>query len=80
MSLLPPPEAIYPDPNTAQTAIQLPAKQHGYAFFRISLVQSPQESYLPVIVDVNTTLEAKIQLLTNQSNARELVLRSAAVE
>jgi hypothetical protein len=36
MSLLPPPEAIYPDPHTAQTAIQLHAKQHGYAFFRIS--------------------------------------------
>jgi len=36
MSLLPPPEAIYPDPYTAQVAIQLHAKQHGYAFFRIS--------------------------------------------
>jgi hypothetical protein len=32
MSLLPPPEAIYPDPNTALTALQLHAKQHGYAF------------------------------------------------
>jgi hypothetical protein len=32
MSLLPPPEAIYPDPNTALTAVQLHAKQHGYAF------------------------------------------------
>jgi hypothetical protein len=31
MSLLPPPEAVYPDPNTALTAIQLHAKQHGYA-------------------------------------------------
>jgi hypothetical protein len=31
MSLLPPPEAIYPDPNTALTAVQLHAKQHGYA-------------------------------------------------
>jgi hypothetical protein len=36
MSLLPPPEAIYPDPDTAQIAIQLHAKQHGYAFYRIS--------------------------------------------
>jgi hypothetical protein len=36
MSLLPPPEAIYPDPNTAQIAIQLHAKQHGYAFFRFN--------------------------------------------
>jgi hypothetical protein len=36
MSLLPPPEAIYPDPHTAQIAIQLHAKQHRYAFFRIS--------------------------------------------
>jgi hypothetical protein len=32
MSLLPPPEVIYPDPNTALTALQLHAKQHGYAF------------------------------------------------
>jgi hypothetical protein len=32
MSLLPPPEAIYPDQNTALTAVQLHAKQHGYAF------------------------------------------------
>jgi hypothetical protein len=31
MSLLPPPEAIYLDPNTALTAVQLYAKQHGYA-------------------------------------------------
>ena len=31
MSLLPPPEALYPDPNTALAAIQLHAKQHGYA-------------------------------------------------
>jgi hypothetical protein len=31
MSLLPPPEAIYPDPNTALAAVQLHAKQHGYA-------------------------------------------------
>ena len=31
MSLLPPPEAIYPDPNTAFSAIQLHAKGHGYA-------------------------------------------------
>ena len=36
MSLLPPPEAVYPDPLTAQTTIQLHAKQHGYAFARIS--------------------------------------------
>jgi hypothetical protein len=36
MSLSAPPEAIYPDPNTAFTAIQLHAKQHGYAFFRFS--------------------------------------------
>jgi hypothetical protein len=32
MSLLPPPEAIYPDPTTAFNAIQLHAKDHGYAF------------------------------------------------
>jgi hypothetical protein len=32
MSLLPPPEAIYPDPNVALTAVQLHAKQDGYAF------------------------------------------------
>ena len=32
MSLLPPPEAIYADPNTALTAVQLHAKQQGYAF------------------------------------------------
>jgi hypothetical protein len=31
MSLLPPPEAIYPDPNAALAAVQLHAKQHGYA-------------------------------------------------
>jgi hypothetical protein len=31
MSLLPPPEALYADPNTALTALQLHAKQHGYA-------------------------------------------------
>jgi hypothetical protein len=36
MSLLPPPEAIYPNPYTAQIAIQLHAKQYRYAFFRIS--------------------------------------------
>ena len=32
MSLLPPPEAIYPDPEAAFTAIQLHAKEQGYAF------------------------------------------------
>jgi hypothetical protein len=32
MSLLPPPEAVYPDPDTALTAIQLHAKAQGYAF------------------------------------------------
>jgi hypothetical protein len=32
MSLLPPPKAIYSDPNTALTAVQLHAKQHGYTF------------------------------------------------
>jgi hypothetical protein len=32
MSLLPLPEAIYPDPNTALIAVQLHAKQQGYAF------------------------------------------------
>ena len=32
MSLLPPPEAIYPDPEAAYTAIQLHAKGQGYAF------------------------------------------------
>ena len=31
MSLLPPPEAIYPDPNTAFTAVQLYAKDHRYS-------------------------------------------------
>jgi hypothetical protein len=36
MSLLPPPEAIYPDPDTAQIAIQLHAKQNGYAFYRFT--------------------------------------------
>jgi hypothetical protein len=30
MSLLPPPEAVYPDPTTAFNAIQLHAKDHGY--------------------------------------------------
>jgi hypothetical protein len=34
MSLLPPPEAIYPDPATAFTAIQLHAKAHGYALIK----------------------------------------------
>jgi hypothetical protein len=34
MSLLPPPEAIYPDPATAFAAIQAHARQHGYAFFQ----------------------------------------------
>jgi hypothetical protein len=34
MSLLPPPEAIYPDPATAFTAIQAHARQHGYAVCR----------------------------------------------
>jgi hypothetical protein len=34
MSLLPPPEAIYPDPATAFTTIQVPARQHGYAVFQ----------------------------------------------
>jgi hypothetical protein len=32
MSLLPPPEAIYPDPEAAFAAIQAHAKDHGYAF------------------------------------------------
>jgi FAR1 DNA-binding domain len=36
MSLLPPPEALYPDPTTALSAIQLHAKQHGYAFIKRS--------------------------------------------
>jgi hypothetical protein len=31
MSLLPPPEAIYANPETAFTAIQAHAKDHGYA-------------------------------------------------
>jgi hypothetical protein len=34
MSLLPPPEAIYPDPATAFNAIQLHAKEHGYTFMK----------------------------------------------
>jgi hypothetical protein len=34
MSLLPPPEAIYPDPATAFTAIQGHARQHSYAVFQ----------------------------------------------
>jgi hypothetical protein len=34
MSLLPPPEAIYPDPTTAFNAIQLRAKDYGYAFMK----------------------------------------------
>ena len=34
MSLLPPSEAIYPDPATAFTAIQAHARQHGYAVFQ----------------------------------------------
>jgi hypothetical protein len=36
MSLLPPPEAIYPDPTTAFNAIQLHAKDHGYAFIKLN--------------------------------------------
>jgi hypothetical protein len=32
MPLLPPPEAIYPDPDTAFAAIQAYAKDQGYAF------------------------------------------------
>ena len=32
MSLLPPPEAIYPDPEAVFTAIQADAKDNGYAF------------------------------------------------
>jgi hypothetical protein len=32
MPLLPPPEAIYPDPEAAFTAIQVHAKHQGYAF------------------------------------------------
>jgi hypothetical protein len=36
MSLLPPPEAIYPDPTTAFTAIQAHARQHGYAFIKFN--------------------------------------------
>jgi hypothetical protein len=32
MSLLPPPEAIYPDPEAAFTVVQAHAKDHGYAF------------------------------------------------
>jgi hypothetical protein len=34
MSLLPPPEAIYPDPATAFNAIQLHAREYGYAFMK----------------------------------------------
>ena len=34
MSLLPPPEAIYPDSASGFTAIQAYARQHGYAFFQ----------------------------------------------
>ena len=34
MSLTAPPEAIYPDIDTAFTAIQAHAKEHGYAFRR----------------------------------------------
>ena len=34
MSLLPPPEAINPDPATAFNAIQLHAKEYGYAFMK----------------------------------------------
>jgi hypothetical protein len=34
MSLFPLPEAIYPDPTTAFNAIQLHAKDHGYAFMK----------------------------------------------
>ena len=36
MSLLPPPEAIYPDPEAAFTAIQIHAKGQGYAFKKSS--------------------------------------------
>ena len=36
MSLLPPPEAVYPDPTTAFNAIQLHAKKQGYAFIKLN--------------------------------------------
>jgi hypothetical protein len=36
MSLLPPPEAVYPDPTTAFNAIQLYAKGQGYAFIKLN--------------------------------------------
>ena len=36
MALLPPPEAIYPDPEAAFTAIQIHAKGQGYAFKKSS--------------------------------------------
>jgi hypothetical protein len=34
MSLLPSPEAIYPNPSIAFNAIQLHAKDYGYAFMK----------------------------------------------
>ena len=36
MSLTAPPEAVYPDIDTAFTELQAHAKEHGYAFFRYS--------------------------------------------
>jgi hypothetical protein len=36
MALIPPPDASCPDPNTTFTAVQLHAKEHGYAVFKYS--------------------------------------------
>ena len=36
MSLITPPEAVYPDIDTAFTELQSHAEEHGYAFFRYS--------------------------------------------
>jgi hypothetical protein len=55
MSLLPLPEAVYPNPTTAFNTIQLHAKAHRYAF--IELNKKPSDYYLPAIALVTTTIK-----------------------
>ena len=60
MSLLPPPEAIYPDPATAFNAIQLHAKEYGYS----TMQRNKKPSRLLFACDRASNYDSKGKVLT----------------
>jgi hypothetical protein len=77
MSLAAPPEAVYPDVNTAIASIQEHAKAHGYAFYVYNT--RPHRVVLACDRAGSTAQRAKTLIHTALNNDRVLALRSVGV-